>query len=534
MLPLAAHRIDLNARPAKKADPVLEVVMLGHIPGSLDADDALTEIRWKFLAQDLELRSEISAIGFQSSMERLAALLANPTADEKPGDSALKQLYNLPIPIRSLSQFRYLFPAAFLKPTLYGSPLAGTRAWLPLAVQDFFQGGEIGRKLWIIRIEESESHPETAFLPTGADLVEPESCAPFERALLVPRAGIIALPDLERLQIPASLPSQSPALRITESEPRFVPYVFSNSEAQHRFEFQPNITQPNPEPSPFAAIVAPIVKALRKWRPDMQCLLTLPLEWDGSIEQPTASAQSLNEIQFFQQEEKVDPDHHGLFRIQFLFPYLQGPDRLLSSPVGLVAGAQAEISQLQGTWRSAAGIPLPGNSNPYPLISRPIATRLREGDDRSTGSGISVLLSDRGRLILDDERLAGSAVPARTFGSNSGLEQDYHSGEVARFLGWLRRELRDLGDSLVFNVDPRDPRPMMALRSFFGRLYSLGALRGKLPEEAYRIAWRTENENTLIFDIEIAPSFPIDLIRITFLQDRETNTSLPKIEVSHG
>jgi hypothetical protein len=89
-----------------------------------------------------------------------------------------------------------------------------------------------------------------------------------------------------------------------------------------------------------------------------------------------------------------------------------------------------------------------------------------------------------------------------------------------RFLGWLRRELQALGEQLVFSVDPRDPRPGMLLGDFLDRLHRLGALRGRLPEQAYRLAQRQEGESTLVFDIEIAPAYPIDRIRLTFVHDR--------------
>ncbi len=47
-------------------------------------------------------------------------------------------LYRLPLPVVSLSQFRVLFPFAFDTPTDYVSVLSGNRAWLPAALQDFF------------------------------------------------------------------------------------------------------------------------------------------------------------------------------------------------------------------------------------------------------------------------------------------------------------------------------------------------------------------------------------------------------------
>ena len=92
----------------------------------------------------------------------------------------------------------------------------------------------------------------------------------------------------------------------------------------------------------------------------------------------------------------------------------------------------------------------------------------------------------------------------------------YRSGEVARFLGFLLRRLRSLGDTLVFNVDVDDPRPALALEQFFRALHRAGALRGILPEDAFRIERRRPQPGAVVFDIEIVPTFPIDRLRLTF------------------
>jgi hypothetical protein len=175
------------------------------------------------------------------------------------------------------------------------------------------------------------------------------------------------------------------------------------------------------------------------------------------------------------------------------------------------------VSQLRGPWRSAAGRPLPGRSLPYPAVSQQLATALRDTP------GVGVLVNRKGHGELDDERLAVPTLPSRLLGhltpSRSRAEH-LRSGETMRFLGWLRRELQALGEQLVFSVDPRDPRPGMLLGDFLDRLHRLGALRGRLPEQAYRLAQRQEGESTLVFDIEIAPAYPIDRIRLTFVHDR--------------
>ena len=113
---------------------------------------------------------------------------------------------------------------------------------------------------------------------------------------------------------------------------------------------------------------------------------------------------------------------------------------------------------------------------------------------------------------------------------------DWHSAEVQRFMGYVRRELQALGERLLFDVDATDPRPAEALRSFFARLHDAGALRGARPEQAFRIralpGLGSSAESTLAFEIELAPAFPINLIRITFVHDRAEG--LPRITATLG
>jgi hypothetical protein len=92
----------------------------------------------------------------------------------------------------------------------------------------------------------------------------------------------------------------------------------------------------------------------------------------------------------------------------------------------------------------------------------------------------------------------------------------YRSGEVARFMGWLLRRLRALGEVLVFDLEPRDPRPRLLLEDLLRRLHGAGALRGNQPEEAFSIREGQRGPGILAYDIELAPAFPVDKLRLTF------------------
>ncbi len=566
---LADDRIELNARPAAAAQSVLEVVMLGHcparstpLPGTpspfddgqphtlADALRHTGNIRWERLARDEMMLTEIAQLGFAVQTTRLRTLLAHLDSNTplllQADDAALLELYNLPIPLYAFAQFQALFPDAFDAPTQYRSVLAGARAWLPLAVQDFFDNSVTGQtlKLWIIRVPElhadhaTPTHNHQAFLPRSeADMLDIASLGAFDRALLIPRAAIIALPDLERLQIPAHL-EDIPRLRLKNPEPVFLP-CSSVVDDGHRERRQGDEIPAMPDPLPARDILVPIARTLGKRRPDMQCLLSVALAALPASERPGADMAFLDQVAQAAALDSAgsltdttrgslaDASRH----LQLLFPYLRGPDRNLATAVGKVAGMQAQTAQSHGPWRSIAGKPLPGRSLPWPPLTQQQRLALR------TRPGVTVLQHRAGHSVIDDERLCAPCLPAIALQQLSPArrnQEHWRSAEILRFMGWLRRELQFLGERMIFDTDPRDARPALALRAFFARLHSLGALRGRRVEDSFTLTpWR-DGDSAIGFDIDIAPAFPIDRLRISFLQDRHSSQAGTRIGIAHG
>ncbi|NTV11388.1 MAG: hypothetical protein HGA47_11525 [Zoogloea sp.] len=532
---LADKRIELDARPAPTSAAPVEVVMLGHCP-SPDGS-----ARWDRLARDASVLAQIAALGFIAETQRLQALLADPPPQD--GDDALRALYLLPIPVRSLGYFQVLFPQAFDTPARYRSTLAGDRAWLPAAVQDFFDGGAVGesdtRLLWVIRVPEAAGEAGwRAFLPrAGADMCDTASLGAFERALLVPRAGVLVLPDLERLMVPANLPDV-PRVRLPNPQPMFLPCGTDIDDTHRERRYSAEIPPPE-APVPAQQVVPAILRSLAALRPDLQCLLAVPFDLQPEGELPVPSVDFLGLVgRLADALESPGEAASGaaelggkLRHMQLLYPYLRGAERPLGSPGGLVAGMQARVSQRHGSWRSIAGRPLPGASLPWPPLSSQAAVALREQP------GVSVLLRRAGQTVLDDERLAAPCLPLadlRRMNAAARAMEHWRSAEIMRFIGWIRRELRQLGERLVFDLDPQDPRPEMALSAFFNRLHAAGGLRGARPEEAFRIRRLDDGEASVAFEIEIAPAYPIDLLRLTFLHDQHAGGPGIDFGVSDG
>lgn len=487
MLTFADARVFLNPAPAVSRVPVLPVALIGHVPGAA-RPERLTRA----------LRAPWRGLGLQRREQQLDRALAEGAASDE--DAALLALYHLPLALDSYAQFLDLFPDAPQARTGPDAPV-GAAPWLPLAVEDFFAVG--GERLWLVRVPESEGR-DGLLAATPGDPAQAETLRGLDAALNVPGIGLVALPDLERLQLPAGLDPE-PGLSVPPATARFVP-VAGLARADAAPTPPPPVLLP---PWPLAELLARLSARFERWRPDVQCLLTLPLAADadgGAEPEPTALAWLA----------ALDgEDLRRAQRLQPIYPYLRGRRAPLFSATGLLAGTIAVRAAADGPWRSIAGRDLGGDALPWPEQSPLAAARLRRSP------GVGVLLARAGRVVLDDERLPGGLPDTRA--EQPGLPQPpartayYRSAEVVRFVNWLLRQLDALGQRLVFVADPNDPRPGLLLEDYFARLYTLGALRGARFEDACTIRRVSAGAATLAYEIALAPAVPVDAITLSLL-----------------
>jgi hypothetical protein len=260
-------------------------------------------------------------------------------------------------------------------------------------------------------------------------------------------------------------------------------------------------------------VLTRIIQPLERYRPDMQCLWTLPLAYRQGTHRATLSEAALRALARLQDSPTIA---RGLHRVQLLYPYLSNRDRPLFSATGRLAGRIALQAAQRGPWRSVAGQDLGRNAVPYPSVRQAQASRWREQP------GIGVLLRRGGRLYLDDERLASPYTPK--YGQALRDDSAQRSGELVRFMGFLQRRLQRLGEQLIFTADPGDARPGLLLRQFFTGLHRIGALRGRFPDEAFRIRRAAAPAQVLSYEIEVAPALPVDRIRISFSHREGANS----------
>lgn len=501
-------RIQLNPRPLARRPAALEVGILGHCPGRVRIE--------RFLALT-ELLNEIRQAGFAARLDRIFTLVTEvsiaratgvPQKDiEKLLDQLDAAVSHLPIPLHSIAEFDDIFPSARTTPTQYGSVLAGARAWLPQSVDDFFTNG--GEKLWLVRIPEAEG--VSGFLPEQPQsFLDVDKLSGLATLLVINRLGLVVMPDLERLQIPAQLPD-IPRKRLANPEPAFLP-LGSLLDDGHRERRHANELFDELPVQPLLTVLRSLLRLSSRERSDIQFIFTLPLSYSNNLASPAADIDALTLLN----NARKTTNAHLLRQVQIVFPYLRQGDRIFS-PVGMLAGAIAKNTMQNGAWRSVARQSLISLAQPFPSLDMQQTISLRETP------GIGIINLKAGKLKLDDERLLVPALHRDDYllpgesGDYSLRLSGMRSAEVVRFLGYLVRELRELGDHLIFNVDPQDLRPQLVLERFFLDLFRAGALRGNSPQDAFRITRTSSTENVIAFDIEIAPAYPIDKIVITFI-----------------
>lgn len=473
-------RVHLNPRPAQPDRVALEVAMLGHCPG---------EVRIDRLLNLSNAAREIRLAGYGEQLDQRIAENDN--------------LYHLPIPLRSLAEFEDIFPQARTQGTQYQSTLAGKQAWLPKAVDDFFANG--GEKLWVVQIPEGTG--VTGFLPPhNSALHDTENLQGLFTVLVLSAVGIVAMPDLERIQIAQNLPD-IPRMRLS-SVPQFLP-CGRRLDDDHRERRGSAEMVGEQSPFEFLRLLRRLLDYVNRHRSDMQCLITLPLTYSHSLQSPRIDDASLDMLN----ESRTQPGAYLLRQAQLLFPYLRSSQYSLYSPTGVIAGALARSARSRGIWRSIAWQPLITDGHPYPAVNQVQKLQLREDP------GIGVLQQRQGRVQLDDERIMVPAFHRNDYNAGDWSERlkSLRSAEVVRFIGFLKRQLQELGETLIFSVDYRDPRPRLLLEKLFNKLFEQGALRGARPEQAYSIRQSHPQEGVISIDIEIAPAYPIDKIALTFV-----------------
>ena len=466
--------------------PDMQPVFIGHCPGKVNLNAVY---------DDAFLKNRLEQLGYSERVANFSESVSDEEAD---------QLYMLPIPVRSLAQFQRLFPQA-----TYGIESASeqldTQHWLPWAIKDFFSVGTSqldDRICWVIRVDETQGVAGFDISSTAVQHL-PESWSAIELACSIESVGILVIPDLERLLVPREIQDIA-RKHLPNPSAEFYPcseqYDDTHRERRYSDEIVGNIVDES-----AVRRIQQVAYRIKSWRPGMQWIFSLPPDIENEI--------AVNKpVEVFDMWlNTVAKNLKELSAVQFVFPLIFSDTRPVTSASGLLAGHIVHKTRSDGVWRSISGMPLSTHLSVWPEVSIKHRTRLREE------LGLGVLYQAGDNLQLDDERLVVNG-----FCDHVGTA--CKSGELMRFVGWLRRSLRNLGEDMIFNLDGRDPAINNILDAFFRELHQQGALRGAQPEDAYRLTNLSNSSKLIHFQIEIAPSFPVDRFVVSFMHDSKANS----------
>ncbi len=502
MISLVSQGISVAPKqPLLDAD-VQQGVMIGHCPG---------RVHLQALLDSPALINQLSQYAFSKQWQKLQFDYEQAGLDIGQHHDGLKeQLFNLPIPIDSLQMFQEIFPQAHQQMRYTNEQ---QRAWLPLGVEDFFayqddvQSAQQPRfqhqkkRLWVVVVDPHLAQQGflASFDDDSLDLNNQGSYSALANALQITGASMLMMPDLERLQL-ASTKTSVPRMRLANIQPQFLPCRFehqdSHRERRHSHEIIETV-----EPQPFDQILGAILKVLTIQRPDLHLVLSVPYSLPDSLDSSTfadntlLSPQTLAAIEHLQHSEL----QRHLHQIQLVYPYLIDNNATLRSASPIIARQMLDTTEQLGAWRSIAGQRLTSQYQRYP--QQIDQTTLKAAKDH----GIALLTAKKGNISLDQERLV--SIPALQ-------RNDFtRSGEISRFMGWLRRQLERLAVDFIFTFDTQDPRPLLTLTQFFNQLFNAGALQGDKPEDAFSVI-QLSSDQQLVFEIALQPVFAIQRIKL--------------------
>lgn len=204
--------------------------------------------------------------------------------------------------------------------------------------------------------------------------------------------------------------------------------------------------------------------------------------------------------------------------LRILDPEVEARRTMLVPASGHLAGILARVSRRASPGSRFANLPLQG------VI----------GSERSLAYPDRGLLNEAHLIALHNVPSRGtSAMGARGIGL--GREPGEHPRPdrflpAARVVAYLRRVLRALGNTLVF--EPNEPnlwlRIRLVLEAVLNDLYRQNVLSGRNEEEAYRVVCGPENNpraeidaGRVLAEVSIAPAAPLEFItlRIAFARD---------------
>lgn len=218
----------------------------------------------------------------------------------------------------------------------------------------------------------------------------------------------------------------------------------------------------------------------------------------------------------------AEPEEGGCASAFFqgAFPWLTDPlepGRLLA-PDGPLLGILAVNALERGTFRSAAGRPVPGVSGTVPVLSW--AERERAPDaSRAMIRRLCLFHGGPTGVVLASDR-------------TTSLDPSHGPGPVSRLMGFILKAARRLGDTLVFeDSSPRTwSRLQRALSGLLESIHLAGGLEGSSSREAFHVMCGPQtmtlqdmDSGRLVARIQVQPAVPVEALQVVLAMEPDGN-----------
>ncbi|MEA5463916.1 hypothetical protein [Leptothoe sp. PORK10 BA2] len=464
-------------------------------------------------------------------------------------------LLDVPVPIDSWAVFNQLFaPDDRLVST---QSVRKGSTYLGAAVRSFFVQG--GRRCYVVRMgdpwpmatERSERLPLVSTL-LSADAAGSFAAQPSDRTSWHGLAHLFGLTDVSFLCLPDLCDAiANDPIPLSGSQPPV-------RKAPERFVTCSAPQADSPADHSLRAIPAPRcgVEGYQAWARALNLVANVleqqrhqlslrPIQLVAAVPLPQIETLSNdNLLRFLEGPEALfalsrlpeDRSSAGLVSrvVQLVYPWMRSlgavalPEQL-ESPEGTLLGMLARNALVQGTYRSAATLPLSDVVELVPALTRSQQSQPSPQNNKALIERVSLFgPTPSGLQLLSDV--------------TTSLSEPVRPASVHRLIGVILRAAQRLGETLVFEASG----PLLwsrlteSLRGLMESLFDAGALRGRSANEAFSVrcdrTTMTQNDidnGRVIARLEFAPALPVERITVTLtLFDNPQSQLLPALITS--
>jgi hypothetical protein len=453
--------------------------------------------------REQHLRTWLELFGFGARVEELAR-----------SRRSVASLLDIPVPVESWGTFDQLF-AWDRRPIQEG---VFATSYLGAAVRAFFAQG--GRKAYVVRVgspwmkraqrsEDAvtrETRREERLEKLVPDRQRGRAPEPADRSTWRGIGHLFGLPDVSFVLLP-DLPDVLDAISlaapviepVAATEEVFVTCSDEVAEAGARDALMSQVPPPACDElslARWAEVVSAAVRFLRRYRNEAELVAAIPLVLEDATK-ASARLSTKNPLGRFYEEKWLGPsrsageggavDGFTSAFLQLATPWIKtlGSSKSpgeIEPPDGTLAGVLARNALTRGTFRSAAGLPVPFVFDFVPSYSRATLLEAIEAGGLERRAALSLLqrVSVLGRAPSGIQLLSDVTTSA---------DESYRSAGASRIVGAVLRAARAIGEEMAFEVSNEAlwARVRGRFQAMLRELWGLGALRGRTAADAFQV-----------------------------------------------